>query len=698
MKEFFEPEFEIHWNGWQYQVSKDRLYVLREGKICVQACLAPLAEDRQSMINSWSKIDNGAYKADLDIGGAVFLQVREANLAYWMETDVDEYDNIIYFPHMTFDGDRWQSYVSDGYDKLWDKYVDVEVPVSSAYDDLMHPDIADGAGLTDPGDRPPMFVWNMPSRALTFDTTGGWLGVAVPGVLPVGVTRLKMHKAAFSLGFEVIRPACSKGVMPVVYFVTGLNGPYDVIDEEKAISDRLGLMTKKSSEHPSWWSAPGFKAYIEQWRLAQEKGNAGEKVDYLSLMTQETLTDWIYTVKNDLRLTEMFAILEQGAYRLYGDYRPTDSMGGLEGFREMVDQLREDDIRMCFYIHPFMCNTKIDFYRQHPEAFCRSKKTGHKTYYALDFGDAEPEFALIDWTHPKAREYILDQVEMILSDKPGCMNCDWLRSNHWRSPDPRIYDFHDPDWGIGDMMTMKVQKMLYEKTKSIKPHACVSKAGLGASYMQPYADVVLLSEEWNGCTDNWYKRGRLVTRMQKDMLYITDPYFLTITKSYEYYMAMAVWVIMEDPIVKHAIHPYTHFRELADKDYRRRRAGVQTQLNAPLNITDKCHVEPNENDVCIWRKRTTGPLAGWYASRAFGKRCFVTYSETEARIASSQTRTIDMPLPPGADIQKVEIVPHEGKPRKWDFVKVQTSDGPGLRIYVEDSGVEAMYYRVKYSL
>lgn len=692
------PEFEIEWNGWLYRISGDKMLALREGKVRMETCLAPVIEGRQSAITSWHAEGRGAHRADLDTGGSVFLQVREGNLAYWMETDIPQIESLVYLPNTTFDGSHWQSYVSDGCDRLWEKCVDVEVPVSSAYDDLLHVDGADGAGLTDPGDKTPMFIWNMPSRAFSFQTSGGWLGFSIPGALPVGVTRLTMHKEVFSLDFEVLRPACAEGGMPVVYLVTGLQDAYDVLDEERAISERLGLMVDKSADHPSWWSAPGFKAYLEQWRLANEKKDAGEAVDYLSLISREKLVDWIHTVKSDLGLEEMFAILEQGAYRYYGDYRPTDAIGGLEGFREMVDQLRDENVRMCFYIHPFMCNTKVDFYKEHPEAFCKPKESGHKTNYALDFGDTAPEFALIDWTHPLGREYILGQVEMILSDKPGCMNCDWLRSNHWRSPDPRVYDFYDPDWGIGDLMSMKVQKALYEKAKSIKPYACVSKAGLGASYMQPYADVALLAEEWNGWTDTWYKRGRLATRMQKNMLYIMDPFFLTITKSYEYYMAMAVWIMMEDPIVKHAIHPYQYFRELADKDFRRRRAGVQTQLNAPLNITDECRVEPVENGVRLWRKRTQGPLAGWYASMAFGKRCFATYSETEARIATSETRTIDLPLPPGAKLRSVEMVPHEGGPEKWDYEEVMTTEGPGVHIYVEDCGQNALYYRLKYAL
>lgn len=65
---------------------------------------------------------------------------------------------------------------------------------------------------------------------------------------------------------------------------------------------------------------------------------------------------------------------------------------------------------------------------------------------------------------------MLQWVEYLISDRPGSLNCDILRSNHWRSPDPRQYEFHDPDWGIiGDRMTMKVQAALYQRAKDLKP-------------------------------------------------------------------------------------------------------------------------------------------------------------------------------------------------------------------------------------
>ncbi len=692
-------KFEITWNSRTFEISGQFLTVYHHGRAQARFDLAPEIEGRKANLLAWSQETDTRWTAALSEGGRVAIEIREGHLAYWMETTIPQFERLTYFPGTEFPGRTWQTFLSDSFDGEWEKTLDREVPISSAYDDILSVDGADGAGLTDPGDIPPMFIWNMPVRACALKTETDWLGLSIPGPLPVGVTRFTVHRTRFSITFQVLRPACREGRMPVVYLVPGLTDPYDVLDEDRAISERLNLTVKKPADHPAWWTTPGFKSYLEQSRRYQEKVNSGEKnVDYLSMISRETFAEWIRTVRQDLDVPGMFAMLEQGAYRCYGDYHPTDSMGGIDGFRKMVDDLRKDNIRICYYIHPYMCNRKIDFYREHPEAFCKPKTTGHQTRYACEHGDANPEYALVDWTHPIGRDYILGQVEMIVSDRPGCLNCDWLRSNHWRSPDPRVYDFHDPDWGIGDLMSMKVQKLLYEKAKSIKPHCCVSKAGLGAPYMQPYADVSLLAEEWNGSTDSWYRRGRLATRLLRDTLFLTDPYFLTITKTYEYYMAMAVWCIMEDPIVRHAIHPYMYFRELRDKDYRRRKAGAQVQRNAPLHITDRCHVDVQNREVTVWRKRTQGPLTGWYASLAFGKRCFTTYSETQARVAASETRLIELPLPPKAVVQSVKVVRHDGTVAPWESEPCLTPDGPGLRLYIQDCGGDPMFYQIGYKI
>lgn len=114
--------------------------------------------------------------------------------------------------------------------------------------------------------------------------------------------------------------------------------------------------------------------------------------------------------------------MEQACYNFYGDYRPTDAMGGIEGIRLLVDRFRTEGTRVGYYIHPYMVSTKAPVWQEHPEAFCRPKDIEHETLYALEYDRDTPHFRLLDWTHPAARKYMEEQIRFMFSDEPGCLN------------------------------------------------------------------------------------------------------------------------------------------------------------------------------------------------------------------------------------------------------------------------------------
>ena len=701
----------IEQEGWTFLLESGKLLILHRDEVQVELPLSPRSGSKRFQLGPWRKVDAEHFKATVGGLGTAHIAVREGHVAFWMETKTKQFESLSYFPGTTFNGDRWQSYVSDEWDRLWDKNRDQEVGISSAYRDMINVFQSEPGGMPDPRDFPPTYVWNIPAKAFSLKTNAGYVGFSIPGALPVGTTRLSMKDRLFSLSFDLLRPACTDGTMPVVYIVPGLAGAYDVLDEHRVISEKLGLTKKKTANHPQWWTKPCYKASLEYIRRWQEidrgipwtQHDQSIKDKHMEIMTQDNFRSWIMEVKKSIRADEMNVMFEQGVFRIYGDYTPITTMGGTKGFRSFVDELRQAGVHVCYYIHPFMVNAKIDFFQKHPEALCKpiDKKTA-LFYNTEHLYDPDPKFGLLDWTHPLGRKYLLDQVEYILSSKKGSLDCDWLRSNHWRGPDPRYYTFHDPDWGIGDMMSLKAQKAIYEKAKKVKPHCCVSKASMGDPYMQPYADADLLCEDHTPFTHRWYERGDMATRLLKDMIFITDPWQVSITKATEYYMAMAVWCTNEVPDVNHAIHPYTCFLPMKEpRDYNRRRAGVAVQANAPLNATDLVRVErptaPGETPT-IWRKRTQGPLAGWFASFAISKNCFVSYSETEARVASTETRYVQFPLPPGAKVGTIEKVPQKGKPQAMSADLTERAGETWVDMKVEDAGNGVLYYRVKYKV
>ena len=689
-------DFSFEWEGRHFAIVGDELRISCAGARQATFPLAPLIDGATTTLGPWRQIAGDHFEAKLDRAGSVHLDILHGHVCYWMETDIVQFERLTFFPRATTSGKCWHTFTCDDTDRPWEVDRQTEIPVSSAYADLMSVDGADGRGMTDPGDSPQSWIWNVPVRACALGTSDGWLGLSIPGPVPVGVTRFTMDRRCFSVTFQVLRSTCGDWGMPVVYFVPGLPDAYDVLDEHRAISDRLGLMVDKSPDHPAWWANPAYEYWDEYLCFRR---NVTEEADPTKKLTTEMCLSWLAEVKESVRTNNINVTFEQGCYRMYGDYHPLPELGGIEGLRKTIDALRQEGTRSAHYIHPYLVNTKLPIYREHPEIFCTPKDSDFRMSYGLEMSDLEnPEFAPVDWTHPQGRAFILKWVEFIMSDAPGCLNCDILRSNHWRSPDPRLYDFHDPDWGIGDLMTMKVQKALHDRAKEIKPDCMVSKVAFADCYMQPCADMNLLCEEWNGHTTNWYRRGRIATRLLRDVIFCTDPYFVTMTKSYEYHMGMGAWNYPATSTVRHSVHPYTYYREFQEKAYRRRRAGFQAYLNAPFNATDRCHVSWDGDFATQWRKRTRGVLAGWFAAKAISQRCLVTYSETQAVVVASESRTARVPVPPGARVTGVEMVPHDGEPRPWDHRLAESAEGAEVEMFVEDCGKEAMCYRIRYEL
>ena len=173
-------QIEITSNRASFKISDQIMTMHRHGQAQIRIDLAPVVEGRKTNILEWSQEPDGRCVGKLSEGGSVVLQVREGHLAYWMETDIDAFEDLVYFPDTTFSGDTWHTFLSDSFDGECDKRLDREVPISSAYDDILSVDGHDGGGMTDPGDIPPTFMWNMPVRACALKTGENWFAMTIP--------------------------------------------------------------------------------------------------------------------------------------------------------------------------------------------------------------------------------------------------------------------------------------------------------------------------------------------------------------------------------------------------------------------------------------------------------------------------------------------------------------------------------------
>ncbi len=675
-------------------LSGDRLRIEHDGDRVLDICLSPTLDGQVVQITDWKKIGYNTHKAFLGEVGEAFVSQEEDKLVFWIQTPPKEFEHVTYLSDGIFSGDVWRTFVSDEQERVWDKKTDKNIPMSSSYANINSPDYDDvPGGMTDPTDAPPHWIWNVHVRAFALRGCDTWLGISIPGPWGIGVTRLNMHKTRFNLRFEYLHTGCTEGKMPAVYFCPGLADSLDTLEEHRMLSEKLGLMDLRPKRHPKWWANPWYK-YWDEWERLRHVGAITDQ----STGIIEMMKDWVRKVQEKTDFRELNLTMEQYCFRLYGDYRPAEVLGTEDQVRKAIDSWHKEGLHIGHYIHPFLVNTKVKFYTEHPEAFCQPKDPDFLMEYALEPWDKDnPKYAPIDWTHPLGREFILGQVDSLLSSAPGCMNYDILRSNNWRSPDPRCYNFHDPDWGVGDMMTYKVQKLIYERAKSAKRDCMVTKVSAVDCYMQPTYDMLEMCEDWTHNTQLWYRRGQIATRLVRNRLMWTCAWFCTRTKSDEYFMAMSAWNVPETEAVTHTTHCYyPRWIPLTEKRFRRRRSGFQVYLNSPQESSDECHVTWTYEHLNIFRRKTTGPLAGWYGALALSPRCLVTYSKTQALVGSTENRLDSVPLPPGAKLKQVTRVLHDGHEEKVDHV--YDNERQSVQLYIEDCGEEVLHYRIKYIL
>jgi hypothetical protein len=690
-----------HWTheGYVYRIDGTYLEVTHNEALLTRLPLAPRAAGKPCRAGRWRQLDATHGALDLPGLGTAHVALREGHVCYWVETTRQHFPSLTYFPDSQPTDRGWHTFLSDELDRHWTLAENADVPLSTAYMD-MHVDKEDGAGMTDPGDKPPTWIWNVPARAFALETAAGWLGMSIPGPLSVAVTRLTMQRGTFNLTFEELRPTAKEWGPPRVYLIPGLQDPYDTLDQHRLISRACGLMRTAAPKHPEWWSYPSFKCGDEvfrvnnkQWVMRDDAGN------FSSFLTTDNWLRWIDHVAAYTRLEgRMNLQVDQLFFQGYGGRHVMATLGGQEGFRKTIDGLREKGYHVGLYQHLYMIDpSATDFPAKHPEALCRPKDPNLKVWHGCQVGSQSMVY--VDWTHPAGREYMLDQIEWRLSRRKDCLNADWLLLNNNLGVDPRKWTFHDPDWGTGDLMTMKATKLAYEHAKRIKPDCYVRRQSPGDPYMQPYCDQANLCEEWNGQTTAWYRRAHIATRVLDNVIFHTDAWFVTLTKLTEYYFALAAICPPENESVEHAIHPYIYWRPMRPKDYGRIRAGMQTYMNAPVRRGDECRVNfTPPGDLEIWRKHGAGPLAGWYAALALHQRCFVTYSATEARVAASQERRVSVPLPPGARLKSVRAIPHEGRAYAYEHTASAADGQTTVSLWVPDSGETVMYIRIAYEL
>lgn len=163
-----------------YSISGDRLRIVQDGDPVFGSCLSPVIDGISYPITSWQKRSSHRITSSLRGAGTVFFEVDHGQAAFWVETSVEPVQNVVYLSDGVISGKHWRTFVSDVHERLWEKNVDADIPVSSAYASIASPDGEVPGGMTDPDDSGIHWIWNVHVRAWAFEGAARWLGISIP--------------------------------------------------------------------------------------------------------------------------------------------------------------------------------------------------------------------------------------------------------------------------------------------------------------------------------------------------------------------------------------------------------------------------------------------------------------------------------------------------------------------------------------
>ena len=689
---------QVH-NGLRYTITGRHLEISRGLTRLARLDLCPQAEIgvrigqfRREGDHCWAVLEGGAE-------GKAVVRFEGGYVSYAVETDQKHFDQLTFFPDSELDGDLWHTFVWTQRDRAWEIGEDVSVRVGEARPDTVDP--REG-WIIDPGDTPVYWAGRASPRVCTAHHPAvGWWGLCIPGPLPVCDTNFCMERQRFSIRFDCLRPGCEDGFMPTVVFVLPLSDPLDPYT----------VMGPVWELNAPWRLVPGrdypeckYKglALCHPWEAMQQAaGHAFSDPIPPAVAGSPMNSEFLLGLLNDLVAVEprvkWHFPLPQGWFRNTGDYAIGDNFGGEEGFRELADAFRRDGHLLTIHARFHHFNDRSNIGRAHPEWTARLRPGRPKPYWSAN-EEFEGVAQIMDMTRQDVREHIKGQIRRFLSDEPGMLNMDGVQASgdHW--PSVLDYELADNDYGVGDLLAYKINREFLLYGKSIKPDAFMAGT---VNPIYGMTEDASTTEDHLPIPIHTVQQLRMITNLYPTLQLHIASYCTTRTKS------LTVWPLstaLGRPEVDNP-RAFTHPLLLkdwieVDEFYKRRMSAVlAAYANSPrtsdtVNVPARVEGEGLRLEVYLGRKRTEGPLAGFYGALSLGSRTVVTYSETKAVLASTQAKTVSMPLPPGATIHSVVALTHDGEAVPHDHALLANGL---IKLHVPDAASDIKLVEIQYS-
>jgi hypothetical protein len=407
--------------------------------------------------------------------------------------------------------------------------------------------------------------------------------------------------------------------------------------------------------------------------------------------TEKDLDHWLAIADRE-QLPIGTVILDLGWMQGYGDFEPNPNH--FSNLRAYIDKLHDKGIHVLLWI-PMYEATGTLFNVEKPQSEVAAK---HPEWLVKTRDGKLAD--VFDYTDPDVRKYLRSRIHYLLSSDPGSLNADGLKVDFIdRLPDPAVSTFHDPSWGIGEVMSAKVMELIYTSAKQAKADALVDSSFMN-SLFHAWQDVIRLNDDVSNAEETYWWRARAastnrVRLIDGDDWWSMERYFVPLT------LAKSAWGIPSIYALEYRGNLGTEIGDgtasggypvsIDANSYRQVKAILDVYEHAPADNSQESFIDPVMREAR--RKYTAGPLKGWLAAQTlnFG-HVLVTYDSQLAKLTSIADCDVSVPLPDGFSAKSVLAVDFHGNKKNLAF----TQQDSRVRFSVQDSAKGIHSYEITY--
>ena len=446
---------------------------------------------------------------------------------------------------------------------------------------------------------------------------------------------------------------------------------------------------------PKWWSQPIYCTWGDQAYAARMREGRLDEVNASRYATEKDIDRWLAIAERE-KLPIGTVIIDLGWMWGYGDFEPNPKH--FSDLRAYIDKLHIKGLHVLLWMPMYeatgelfnLDKQKSDVARKHPDWLVHTRD-GRLT-------------DIFDYTHPETREYVRSRIHNMLSSAPGALNADGLKVDFIDElPNPAVSAFHDPAWGIGELMAARVLALIYSSAKEAKPDAMIDSSFMNPLF-QEWQDVIRLNDDVSNAIETywwraWAASANGVHLIDGDDWWAMERYFVPLT------LAKSAWGIPNIYAVRYrgtvgseatingasALASGGYPLEIPEASFRRVRSILEVYGHAPADNTQQPDVDPVLQQA--GRRYGEGPLKGFFAAQTlnFG-HVLITYSPQSAWLTSISDASVLVRLPKGYVVRTVSAVHFDGSSHSVPFLK---STGE-VSFAVQDSANGIGHYVIEY--